>query len=154
MSSPRARFIDYFTERFGVEPSTWDPYEMEFKSRSVRLLGTPGSGIDWSIETRGFRVARPTSHSFKPTTRGIQWLGDLVTRSRVSVTVREMTGLLERETVVPDATGDVGRGFVAVWFDGIAVGCGFWTGDELETKISKAHGREFPRRVLSETNIG
>lgn len=151
MRDKRNRYVAYFKDRFGVEPATWDSYDLNFRSQSVHLVDADPPELDWDVKDRGFRIARSTSHAFKPTTRGVQWLGNRITESRVSVGNRGLERLLDREPVTAlEASSFPERGFVAIIFRAVAIGCGFWTGEQLETQISKAHGREFPREELAD----
>lgn len=105
--------------------------------------------LDWEEEQAGLRVATMTTDAFKPSTRGIQWLGSGVRRNRIPLSVRALRVLLDRETTRSvDLTRVSDRGYVAVFFRGHALGCCFWTGERLRTQLPKGLTRHFPERIL------
>jgi len=142
-------FIQYFSDRFGVEESIWEPFLIRIGNRSVHLVAGSLPDLSWNIEDRGFRIASLTTRSFKPATRGLQWLGDRIVRNRVEVERSKLEKLLQRETVAVSGHCQFTRGYVALCYRKIVLGCGFWTGDVLRTQVSKAQTREFPRAELT-----
>lgn len=140
----------YFRRRFGVTEATWEPYRFSIGGSSVFVRG-PDSPIEpgWEEEQAGLRVATTTTDAFKPSTRGIQWLGARIRRNRIPLGEQALRVLLDRRTTRSVDLGRVsGRGYVAVFFRGYALGCCFWTGERLRTQLPKGLTRHFPERIL------
>ena len=102
----------------------------------------------WKFEGIGLRVARLTTNSFKPGNRFLQRLGKTITRNIIEVTPGELTALLERKEIVPGKVRNCERGFVAISYKTVVVGCGFWSGDSLRSQISKGLAKIFPLEQL------
>lgn len=142
----------YFERRFGVRPRAWDDLRLEVTDASVFVRGPAGGvELDWAQKPSGLRVARPTTNAFKPSTRGVQWLGGRIRRNRIPLSERGMEAMLDRRLLREVDTDRVrGRGYVAVFFRGWAAGCCFWTGEALRTQLPKGTASQFPRAVLHE----
>jgi hypothetical protein len=141
-------FIDFCQRRFGVDKKLWESYSIIVSNRSVYIeaLGLSEAPA-WQTTGRGLRAARRTSRSFKPGNRFLQWLDDKITKNRIELSSSEFELILEREkTVIGDKPHS--RGYVALFYKEIAVGCGFWSGEDLRTQISKGISQEFPRQEL------
>lgn len=140
----------YFRRRFGVRETLWEPYRLRVGKSSVFVHGPNRRvNLDWTQEQTGLRVASLTTDAFKPSTRGIQWLGGEVRRNRIPLDDEALRALLERRTTGAVDTDRVfGRGYVAVFYRGWALGCCFWTGDRLRTQLPKGLSRHFPEEIL------
>lgn len=139
----------YFSDRFGVEETTWEPFQIRVGNQSVHLVAESLHEFRWDVKDRGFRIASLTTESFKPSTRGLQWLGGKINRNRVEIEASDLQRLLRRKTIEGNETSPLNRGYVALSYRTIVLGCGFWTGNVLRTQISKAQTREFPRAEIS-----
>jgi len=148
MNERPQNFIDFCQRRFGVDEKLWESYSIIVSNRSVYIEAV-GLAVapDWQTIGRGFRAARRTSRSFKPGNRFLQWLDDKITKNKIELSTSEFESVLERKKIV---TGDKphSRGYVALFYKKIVVGCGFWSGEDLRTQISKGVSREFPRQEL------
>ncbi len=149
MSQDVELFVEYFRQRFGIRDSLWEPYEIQVGKRTV-YIRAQGCGFPegWKIENSGFRVARLTSKLFKPGNRLLQWLGTEIIKGKLEVNSYEFKKLLERKPVVPEKSYRCSRGYVALQFRGKIAGCGFWSGDKLETQMAKGLSAQFPGRAL------
>jgi NOL1/NOP2/fmu family ribosome biogenesis protein len=146
------QFIDYFQSRFDIAPEFWESYRIDTYPNAVYLSHVKSAELDgWEVEARGFRVARPTIDGFKPANRLLQYLDDELTKSVIPLNASEFRRILDREPIHPDAEVHCNRGFVAIRFRGTVVGCGFWTGDQLETQMSKSISYQFPSVALKQT---
>ncbi|MFP4687484.1 MAG: hypothetical protein ACLFN5_05170 [bacterium] len=149
MNDSEEDFIAFCARRFGVDKRFWGPYFIKLKGRSV-YLETRGLQLapDWSSDGRGFRIARLTTKSFKPGNRFLQWLGGRINKNYVELDMADLKALLNRQTVVSKQKPQ-SRGYVALVYLDIVIGCGFWSGEDLHTQISKALSGEFPRQILN-----
>ena len=148
MNDSGQNFIDFCRRRFGIAEKHWEDYRFQVNARSVYLLAkSTDIDLDWECEARGFRAGRRTSHSFKPGNRFVQLVGDAIRKNKIELTAEEFKKLLKRENI---KTADKAqqRGYVALFFQGFAIGCGFWTGEELRTQMSKSICAEFPREIF------
>ena len=149
MNQDEELFVEYFGERFGVRKKLWDSFEILVGKRTVYIRAAEEKfPRGWEVENAGFRVARLTSNLFKPGNRLLQWLGEEVKRSIVEINAEEFKKILERKLVVPSLSPGCSRGFVALKFRGKVAGCGFWTGEELQTQISKGLSSQLTEKAI------
>lgn len=140
----------YFRERLGVAEGVWEPYRLRVGNSSVFVRGPDRRiDLDWQQEETGLRIASVTTDAFKPSTRGIQWLGHRVRRNRIPLDDEALRVLLKRRTTRKvDTERVLDRGYVAVFYREWALGCCFWTGDRLRTQLPKGLTRHFPEAIL------
>lgn len=144
-------FTEYFHSRFGVSPDVWEPYQINIHPNAVYLAPSESPEMDgWNLEAVGFRVARPTTDGFKPGNRLLQYLNDDLKEGVITVTAQELSRILRRDTVEPADDHGLERGFVALQFQNLIVGCGFWTGNKLRTQMSKSISHQFPSIALNQ----
>ncbi|GEM_PF-4406418 len=146
----RRYFENYFLERFGVEPAVWSNYVIHTGRRSVYIYpkeAEPPEG--WQFKARGFRIARLTTAAYKPGNRLLQWLNDSITKNLIELERGELKQLMNRRDIEPQAEHFCSRGYVALVYRKLVVGCGFWTGQKLRTQMSKGICRQFPDAAFS-----
>ncbi len=153
MNETREDFERYFEDRFGIPPSTWERCRVVIGSRSVYLhaRGIPEEH-PYEVQVAGLRAARLTTESFKPTTALVQRIGERIEKNRVFLSPRALERMIDRELAqetMLEVDSELTRGYVAMYFRELPVGCGFWTGQELRTQLPKALCQNFPREILS-----
>lgn len=126
--------MDYFEERFGVEPSFWDDYAAYEKSGSLWVVSEEVSRRE-GFETAGIRALRRLRIGLKPTTYVLQFLGEELGSNVVDLDEEEFRRVVLNREVV---SSDFSRGYVALRFRGEVVGCGLVSGEGLETQVPKS----------------
>lgn len=129
----------YLEERFGVVRDQLDDSKIKKISGDYWLCsGELETGLN--TETEGFRLLRETGRGLKPTTYALQFLGDYVTRNIVKMNRKEFLKLLKREEMIPREIDE--EGYVALKYKGQIVGCGFYKGEKVSSRIPKGRGKE------------
>lgn len=135
-SGKRAR--TYFAETFGVEESFWEPYAFHERSGDIWLVSGDMAVEDDSMAA-GIRLLRDTGIGLKPTTYGLQLLGDAITERRMELSREELEELVfDRERL----DCPLSNGYVALVFDGTIIGCGLVTGRGLQTQVPKGRAQD------------
>lgn len=125
--------LDYFQERFGIEPSNFDDYGLYMGSRGRVFLG-PKSLIDKpQIIAPGILVAR-ISEAIKPTSNFIHMFGHLASRNVISVGREQARAFSMGEDL--EAEGE--DGYVIISYDGRPLGCGLLKGGAVKNLLPKA----------------
>lgn len=128
---------EYLRERFGVEKKDLEGLQLKEVSGDVWLAPEEDTGLD--KETSGIRAVRFMDIGLKPTTYLLQILGDRITKSRVEVDREEFKTLLEGDMIEREMDE---KGYVAVYCDGKAFGCGFYMDELVSSRIPEGRAKE------------
>jgi len=82
----------YFAETFGVERSFWESYGFHERGGDIWLV-SDAMDVEDSMAA-GIRLLRDTGIGLKPTTYGLQLLGDAITDRRVVLSGNELEELV------------------------------------------------------------
>jgi hypothetical protein len=145
----RGRVVEFWREKFGVPPETFDGYVFYKKGAkkvwAVRddtteaLEGDSPEVLDsLDYESVGLPLMRVGGEHDKPTTDALQRFGDAVTRNCVSLGAEDARAFVSGETVdVEFGEGVVDLGYVVVKHEGKVLGCGLYFPGELRSQIPK-----------------
>jgi NOL1/NOP2/fmu family ribosome biogenesis protein len=130
---------NYIGERFGVERSNLEGFRIKKVAGDYWLISEQ-LDTELEVETYGFRFVRITGRGLKPTTYGLQFLADRISKNIVELDREEFLDLLNREEMVPREMEE--KGYVALRFEGQIVGCGYYMNEKVSSRIPKGRGRE------------
>ncbi|MFB6145809.1 MAG: hypothetical protein ABEJ99_04895 [Candidatus Nanohaloarchaea archaeon] len=136
---------DYLEERFGVSREDLKGFRIEEIAGDYWLISRDLE-TDYETKTRGIRFVRRTGRGLKPTTYGIQFLGDRIDRNIVELEEDEIEGMLMR-TGMPGRDMDE-KGYVALKFRGKMLGCGFYMDEKVSSRIPKGRAKELAQIIL------
>jgi NOL1/NOP2/fmu family ribosome biogenesis protein len=129
---------EYFGERFGVSREDLERFEIVKRSGDFWLV-SEAEEPDLEYETEGVRFLRDTGNFLKPTTYGLQILGEKISRNRVELVREEFLDLLEGEMVQRELDD---KGYVALEYEGRVFGCGLYKDGLVSSRIPKGRGKE------------
>jgi NOL1/NOP2/fmu family ribosome biogenesis protein len=130
---------NYIGERFGVERSNLEGFRIKKVAGDYWLISEQ-LDTELEVETYGFRFVRITGRGLKPTSYGLQFLADRISKNIVELDREEFLDLLNREEMVPREMEE--KGYVALRFEGQIVGCGYYMNEKVSSRIPKGRGRE------------
>ncbi len=125
-------YADWWRERFAPEPDPFGRMRFYQRGRANLWVGTADIvGLETTrMDAVGIHLLRVGRRMWKPTATAIRAFGSLATTNTVELGVNELRAFLagsELELEPGDARRElISRGFVAVLFGGVAVGCGEW----------------------------
>lgn len=129
----------YLEERFGVIESDLEKFDLKQKSGDIWLV-SEGLETDLKTETEGFRFLRVTGRGLKPTTYGLQFLGDRISKNVVEVDREELLKLLRREEMIDRDLEE--EGYVALKYGSRIIGCGMFKDKVVSSRVPKGRGEE------------
>jgi len=130
---------NYIGERFGVERSNLEGFRIKKVAGDYWLISKQ-LDTKLEVETYGFRFVRITGRGLKPTTYGLQFLGDRISKNIVKLDKQEFLNLLDREEMIDRKMEE--KGYVALEFEGQIVGCGYYMNEKVSSRIPKGRGKE------------
>jgi len=130
---------NYIRERFGVKKDDLAGFEIKKVAGDYWLISEQ-LDTELEVETYGFRFVRVTGRGLKPTTYGLQFLADRISKNIVELDREEFLDLLNREEMVPREKGE--KGYVALRFEDQIVGCGYYMNEKVSSRIPKGRGKE------------
>lgn len=135
------RRVRELSERFGIpiEVSEW--LEAHEEQETV-FVGTPEVMRFDAVRPmrRGIRLARVYPYSVKPTTFGMQVLGEQATRNVIALTDEQAKLLINGGSMSLEA--DTDNGFVLLRWRGFVVGVGFYKRPVLKSQIPRSRSVE------------
>lgn len=139
MPGSASKAWSYLEDRFGVERSDLEEFRLEKVSGDVWLVSRElKTGME--VETHGIRFIRVMDIGLKPTTYGLQLLGDRIKKNVVELDREDLVTLLEREEML-ERKG-FKKGYVALEFEGRIIGCGFYKDRKVSSRVPKGRGKE------------
>jgi len=140
----RAEVVEWFDERFGIEPGVFDSYS--FWERGAGKIwafhGDLDSPVD--IEGLGMTVLRTRQEHWKPTLEAVQRFGRYATQNRIQLSPEQATAFMAGEDQTLAWDGDWGYLIVTHELAGEQepLGVGLYTYDELQSMVPKGRRRE------------
>lgn len=129
---------NYFQERFGVSRDQLDGFEIVKRSGDFWLVSETDEP-ELEYETEGVRFLRDTGNFLKPTTYGLQILGDEISRNMVELERDELVDLLEGDMLEREMED---KGYVALVYQGKVFGCGLYKDGLVSSRIPKGRSKE------------
>lgn len=130
---------NYLEDRFGISKEELGNYKI-IKKAGDFWLTSRDSEPNLEYETVGIRFLRDTGKYIKPTTYGLQILGDEITSAKITVSKDELTTLLDGDMIEREL--GIEKGYVAIIFDGRVVGCGLYKDELVSSRISTGRAGE------------
>ncbi len=134
---------EYLEERFDIGRE-----ETAFTLREVNgdiWITSPEMETELEAETYGIRFIRQMKIGLKPTTYGLQLVGDRLEKNVVDLDRRELEDLLNGDMI--EVTG-LTKGYVALRFQHRVIGCGFYKDELVSSRIPKGRAKEL-KEILS-----
>lgn len=141
----RRAVLDWWEQRFGVPPSTFDRHTFwEKGAGKIWALNYELSG-PIRIEALGMPVLRTRQEHWKPTTDAVQRFGHLATRNVIELDEMQARRFLAGETQEVSWDGDWGYliGSHGIGGAPAPIGVGLYTYGELKSTIPKGRRRTF-----------
>ena len=127
---PNSDTREYVKERFGAELEGEFHYNGDFwycREPQERY------------ETNGIRAVRDMDIGLKPTTYFLQLIEDKIEENRVDLSIEELEALLTGEMI--EYSG-LEKGYVALFFEGRCIGCGFYMDELISSRVPEGRGEE------------
>jgi NOL1/NOP2/fmu family ribosome biogenesis protein len=123
-------------ERFGIPAGVFDKLAA-IEDQETVFVGTPEVMSFDAVRPmrRGIRLARIYPYSLKPTTFGMQVLGEQATRNVIELEDEQAKLLINGGSTSLDADAD--NGFVLLRWRGFVVGVGFYKRPVLKSQIPR-----------------
>jgi NOL1/NOP2/fmu family ribosome biogenesis protein len=130
------RRVRELSERFGIPAGVFERLEAHEEQETV-FVGTPEVMSFDSVRPmrRGIRLARVYPYSVKPTTFGMQILGEHATRNVIDLTDEQAKLLINGGSLNAEFAAD--NGFVLLRWRGFVVGVGFYKRPVLKSQIPR-----------------
>lgn len=135
---------NYLEERFNISKTDLEGYRIIKKSGDFWITSDVEQP-DLEYETVGIRFLRDTGKYLKPTTYGLQILGDKISSACVDVSQEELEVLLDGDMI--EREPDIEKGYVAVAYQGEVVGCGLYKDELVSSRVSRGRAEEL-RKLL------
>lgn len=129
----------YIRKRFGVKQTDLEGFNIKKVSGDFWLVSDQLE-TSLEVETNGFRFLRITGRGLKPTTYGLQFLGDRISENIVKLDRSEFLKLLKREEMIPRKMNE--KGYVALKYEDQVVGCGYFMNETVSSRIPKGRANE------------
>lgn len=136
----RASVIEFFEDRFGIEPSTFDPHTFWEKGAGSVWVVRGQEPDPIRVETLGLRLLRTGGRHWKPTTIGVQRFGTAATRNVIALDGEAARQFVAGEDQPLAWDGDWGYLIAATELGGepTPLGVGLYTHGELASNIPKS----------------
>jgi NOL1/NOP2/fmu family ribosome biogenesis protein len=142
----REEIVEWWAERFGVDPDTFEGYTFWEKGAGKVwvLSGDAADGL--RIEALGMRVMHTRQEHWKPTTNAVQRFGPHAIKNWIDLTDEEARRFVAGEDQEIDWDGDWGYLIATreVAGEREPLGVGLYTYGELKSTVSKGRRRELP----------
>ena len=135
--------LKYVKERFGIEESVFDGYELVEMGDVWIATKEVATFKSKAVKRRGLRFARVYKKGFKLTTAAMQIFGKYATKNVITLkNLKEAEAFIGGRDLRIELPGVVTDGQVIVKFNGDILGSGLLKGDVLKNQIPK--GRRIP----------
>jgi len=130
---------EYLNDRFGIKKEELLSYKIIKKSGDFWLTSNEEEP-DFEYETVGIRFLRDTGKYIKPTTYGLQILGDKIKSAKIHVSETELVTLLDGDMIEREL--GIEKGYVAIEYEGRIVGCGLYKDELVSSRVSTGRADE------------
>ncbi|WP_435067197.1 DUF7122 family protein [Haloplanus sp. C73] len=144
----RAEVLDWWDERFGIPPETFEGYTFWEKGAGKVWIFAADLPSPTDVEGLGMTFLRTRQEHWKPTTNAVQRFGSLATRNVIELDSDDAAAFLAGDDVDPEWDGDWGYLVVAHEVAGALepIGVGLYVHDELRSVIPKGRRAELTPR--------
>lgn len=134
---------NYLEERFGIDRESID-YGIKKVSGDYWIVSSEME-TELEVETYGIRFLRTTGRGLKPTTYCLQLLQENLGKNVVEVDREELLDLLNRENMIDRKMEK--NGYVAIKYEKRVIGCGFYKGEKVSSRIPKGRSKELFKTI-------
>ncbi len=140
--------LRYLPQRFGVTIEVLDRYNYIWSGGAIWMMSLPLEVLPnhKAVQRVGLRALRKVPQGWKPTTPLLQFFDRYIARNRVPLTQEQWRQLLSGQAIDclkgEVAINEISPGYVALEFDGVVIGCGFFNGRFLNHQLSKVRATE------------
>lgn len=140
----REEVVDWWVERFGLDPATFDAHTFWEKGAGKVWAFADDLASPADVEGLGMTFLRTRQEHWKPTTDAVQRFGRGATRNVVVLDDDEARAFLRGEDLEPGWDGDWGYLIAAHEIAGGVepIGVGLYVHDELRSQMPKGRRRE------------
>ena len=140
----RAEVLDWWEERFGIEPATFDEFSFWEKGAGKLWIFAGESPDPTSVEGLGMTFLRTRQEHWKPTTVAVQRFGHLATRNVVDLSADEAARFATGEDQKLAWDGDWGYLIATREVAGgrVPLGVGLYLYGELRSVVPKGTREE------------
>ncbi len=150
----RERITSYFYERFGIPPERFNGFSFFETGRSVWMLSdSPNNEIVTKalemkrIEFPGLRILRKVGRWLKPTTYGLQLVGDSASRHLKELSRKELSELLRRGYLeITEHNWE--EGYIIALYDSTVIGCLLYRNGRLKHQFPRGRVEALSRSGL------
>ncbi|WP_121821948.1 DUF7122 family protein [Halostella salina] len=141
----RREILDWWDERFGVPPETFDDHTLWEKGAGKIWIFAGDTPSPVEIEGLGMTFMRTRQEHWKPTTEAVQRFGDRAERNVISLSREAAERFVAGEDQALDWDGDWGYLIAAHELAGAdaPLGVGLYVHGELRSRVPKGRRREF-----------
>jgi NOL1/NOP2/fmu family ribosome biogenesis protein len=141
----RGDVLEWFEERFGIDPHVFDRYTFWEKGSGQIWVVAGDEESPIEVETIGMKFLRTRQEHWKPTTEAVQRFGHHATENVIELDPEGARRFVAGETQEPDWDGDWGYLIAARDYCGDLepLGVGLFTYGELQSMVPKGRRREF-----------
>ena len=130
---------NYLEERFKVSEKELSGFKIIKKSGDFWITSKQDDP-DLDYETIGIRFLRDTGKYLKPTTYGLQILGNAISSAITEVSQSELEILLDGDMI--ERNLEIEKGYIALLYEGEVVGCGLYKDELVSSRISRGRAGE------------
>jgi len=139
---PAQRFdgIEWFCQRFGVEPELFAPYRFWMRGQEKLWMATAAAAPPetFPAESIGIPLLSYKQRQIKPKTVALQYLGRFLRRNVVELPDEEAALRFVNGQSQNLSTAEVEPGFVHVRYREFELGCGIYARGQLHSQIPKS----------------
>jgi len=131
----------FFEKRFGVSRKDLEGHKILKRSGDFWLT----SDVDepeLEYKTEGVRFLRDTGNYLKPTTYGLQILGEKISCNTVELEKEELIELLNGDMIERELEE---KGYVALVYEEEVIGCGLYKDGLVSSRVPKGRGNELKK---------
>jgi hypothetical protein len=132
----RERVLHFFLDRFGMDPSVFDGYDLRKAGSSFWMVSRdPQLSALCRLKVRsvGLLLLRQVGRYLKPTSASLQLLGVHATRNVVRLHPKQLEELLERGEIHGEFSAT--PGYVLIVVEDIPVGCALYLPPRLLSRL-------------------
>lgn len=140
----RAEVLDWWAERFGIGPETFDGHSFWMKGAGKVWVVHGDHPDPIEVEALGMTCLRTRGEHWKPTTDAVQRFGAEATRNVIHLDDEESAAFVAGESLDPEWDGDWGY-LIATHDCGgrrAPLGVGLYTYGELESMVPKSRRQD------------
>ncbi len=142
----REEVIDFFDERFGIDPAVFEPFSFWEKGKGKIWIFADNVPDPIRVEGLGMTVLRTRQEHWKPTHSAVQRFGRHATKNVIEISGETAANFVQAETQPVEWDGDWGYLIAAHEIGGERepIGVGLYLYDELRSTVPKGNREDLP----------